>query len=110
MGEPHILYCPICGVRMARRPSGWYCYRGQTGIAQKVQDAIFEAMNRIPAEPLAHPPETGEHLFGYCARCGERFLTAAGARRVCPRCSLSLEGGIFYVLQELHNHRVVRGV
>jgi hypothetical protein len=92
---------------MNRKGSGWYCERGRTGISRMVVDMIIEAMAQIPSAPLREIPANDPSLFGFCPRCGQRFLTTSHATRVCPSCSLSLQGGLFYSLQEHHAHKSV---
>lgn len=101
------LFCPVCGTMMTQKENGWYCQLGQAYIAKAVIAAIVEATERIPAIPLTEMPEKQSRLFGYCSRCGQRFLSTPNGTRVCPQCSLLLRGSVFYMLQEYGSHQIV---
>ena len=101
------LFCPVCGTMMTQQETGWYCQLGEAYIAKAVIAAIAEAIEQIPARPLTEIPEKQLCLFfGYCSRCGQRFISTPNGTRVCPECSLLLRGGVFYVLQEHGGHQI----
>ena len=103
------LFCPLCGALMTRQEKGWYYPLGQTFIAWAVVVAITEAMGQIRV-PLAteRPGRPSEHS-GYCPRCAQQFTSDSGGTRGCPRCGLSLRGGVFHVLRKYGDHRAVAG-
>lgn len=68
----------------------------------------MDAINNTPIKPIPEPFEPGHKRHGgHCPRCSDRFIVTDDARRICRSCSLSLHGGVFFMLQEHHSHKPI---
>jgi rubredoxin len=105
MTMPSQWFCPLCGDPLSYRRYHLYCERGATSISKAVEQAIAEAMLQPSTPPPTPPEKTDLDLTRHCPRCGDRLLKPSGGKYICPGCGLSLPAGMFYALQEYHDHR-----
>jgi hypothetical protein len=90
---------------MQRKGPGWHCDRGDFSFTKLAQDMILGAIEHTPVAPLAEATPRERRHWGFCPRCGQRFLRAEHGGGICPSCSLLLRGGIFYMLNEYCHHK-----
>jgi len=98
------VYCPACGAELVRHAETLWCPSKNQGLSKLVREELEQAVKQRSDASVMEDDLRESVTYEYCPRCATELMVGEKAVRVCPRCGLTLPGGVFHMLREYHEH------